>query len=160
MRFNKITSAEDFQLVNSFDEVKRRLLEETKYSDRLDKPLAYWALPNDRRLPLAFLGRTIGDLLATPFEELSATPGIGQKKISSLVTLLNRATKEDAGFEPSHVAVPEVATDDSFSTKSPLDGEGNFDPSLVSEVLWLRWRETVRRHNLELHHCSRPAPRA
>lgn len=158
MRFNKITSAEDFQLVNSFDEVKRRLLEETKYSDRLDKPLAYWALPNDRRLPLAFLGRTIGDLLATPFEELSATPGIGQKKISSLVTLLNRATKEDAGFEPSHVAVPEVATDDSFSTKSPLDGEGNFDPSLVSEVLWLRWRETVRRHNLGNECLGRLAP--
>ncbi|MBI1249556.1 hypothetical protein GC197_17160 [bacterium] len=158
MRFNKITSAEDFQLINSFDEVKRRLLEETKFSDRLDKPLAYWALPNDRRLPLAFLGRTIGDLLATPFEELSATPGIGQKKISSLVTLLNRATKEDAGFEPAQTAPKETAEEDSFSTSSPLDADGKFDPALVSEVLWLRWRETVRRHNLGNERLGRLAP--
>lgn len=159
MRFNKITSAEDFQLINSFDEVKRRLLEDQKYSDRLDKPLAYWALPNDRRLPLAFLGRTIGDLLATPFDELSATPGIGQKKISSLVTLLNRATKEDAGFEPKQAAAArEKIAEDKFSTGSPLDSDGNFDPSLVSEVLWLRWRETVRRHDLANERLGRLAP--
>jgi len=158
MRFNKITSAEDFQLINSFDEVKQRLLEDTKFSDRLDKPLAYWALPNDRRLPLAFLGRTIGDLLATPFDELSATPGIGQKKISSLVTLLNRATKEDAGFEPSQAPANDAPADDNFSTKSPLDADGKFDPSLVSEVLWLRWRETVRRHNLGNERLGRLAP--
>lgn len=159
MRFNKITSAEDFQLINSFDEVKRRLLEDKQYADRLDKPLAYWALPNDRRLPLAFLGRTIGDLLATPFDELSATPGIGQKKISSLVTLLNRATKEDAGFEQKETAAArDRAAEDRFSTGSPLDGEGNFDPTLVSEVLWLRWRETVRRHNLASERLGRLAP--
>lgn len=159
MRFNKITSAEDFQLINSFDEVKRKLLEDQNLSDRLDKPLAYWALPNDRRLPLAFLGRTIGDLLSTPFEELSATPGIGQKKISSLVTLLNRATQEDAGFDNKQSSTANVvAADDKFTTGSPLDADGNFDPSLVSEVLWLRWRETVRRHNLGNERLGRLAP--
>ena len=84
---------EDYKIVSSFQSLRKTLLDD-KFADRLEKPLAYWALPNDRRLPLAFLGRTIKDLLATPFEELSATPGIGQKKISSLVKLLSRATKD------------------------------------------------------------------
>jgi len=159
MRLNRITSAEDFQLINSFDDVKKRLLEDPRYTDRLDKPLAFWALPNDRRLPLAFLGRTIGDLLSTPFDELTATPGIGQKKISSLVTLLNRATREDAGFETSlpEKEAPKPSVD-SFSAKNPLDADGNFDAALVSEVLWVRWRETVRRHNLGNERLGRLAP--
>ena len=73
----KATSAEDYKLITSFEAVKQILLED-RYADRMERPLAFWALPNDRRLPLAFLGRTLGDLLSTPFEELSATPGIGQ----------------------------------------------------------------------------------
>ena len=93
MKMNKVTSVEDYKIVSSFQSLRKTLLDD-KFADRLEKPLAYWALPNDRRLPLAFLGRTIKDLLATPFEELSATPGIGQKKISSLVKLLSRATKD------------------------------------------------------------------
>ena len=89
----KATSAEDYKLISSFEEVRKTLMD-TRFSDRLEKPLAFWALPNDRRLPLAFLGRTLRDLLDTPFDELSSTPGIGQKKISSLVRLLHRAINE------------------------------------------------------------------
>lgn len=157
MRFNKITSADDFKLINSFDAVKRTLLEDQRYADRLEKPLAYWALPNDRRLPLAFLGRTIGDLLATPFEELSATPGIGQKKINSLVTLLNRATRDD---EVAPDAGQQAVSDqeDAFPSRNPTDDEGHFDASLVSEVMWQRWRETVRRHQIEQATLGRLAP--
>src|SRR4051812_22923730 len=92
-KVNKATSVDDYKLVSSFHSLRKTLLQE-KYADRWDKPLAYWALPNDRRLPLAFLGRSIKDLLATPFEDLTATPGIGQKKISSLVKLLSRAIKD------------------------------------------------------------------
>ena len=88
MRMVKIASAEEYKLFNSFEEVRKTLLDE-RYADRLEKPLAYWALPNDRRLPLAFLGRTLNELLNTPFEQLSATPGIGQKKITSLVKLIS-----------------------------------------------------------------------
>ena len=95
----KIASAEDYKIVSSFQSLRKTLMED-KFADRLEKPLAYWALPNDRRLPLAFLGRTIKDLLETPFEELSATPGIGQKKISSLVKLLSRATKDQPPAVP------------------------------------------------------------
>src|SRR6476660_10616265 len=99
MKMNKVTSVEDYKIVSSFQSLRKTLLDD-KFADRLEKPLAYWALPNDRRLPLAFLGRTIKDLLATPFEELSATPGIGQKKITSLVKLLSRATKDQPPAVP------------------------------------------------------------
>src|SRR5271170_6898293 len=99
MKTNKVVSVEDYKIVSSFQTLRKTLLED-KFADRLEKPLAYWAMPNDRRLPLAFLGRTIKDLLETPFEELSATPGIGQKKISCLVKLLSRATKEHPPVAP------------------------------------------------------------
>ena len=89
----KMVSVEDFRIVSSFQTVSSQL-KEGKYADRMEKPLAFWALPNDRRLPLALLGRSIKELIDTPFEEIAATPGIGQKKIGSLVKLLNRATKD------------------------------------------------------------------
>ena len=50
------------------------------YADRLDKPLAFWALPSDRRLPLAFLGRTLGNLLSTPFEETTPPPASAKRR--------------------------------------------------------------------------------
>ena len=90
----KSTSVDDVQLEASFQSVRKTLLEKGR-TDRLAKPLGYWVLPNDRRLPLAFLNRTLNDLLSTPYQELTSTPGIGQKKISSLVKLLLRATVDE-----------------------------------------------------------------
>jgi hypothetical protein len=115
----------------------------------LSKPLAYWALPNDRRLPLAFLGRTLGDLLSTPFEELSATPGIGQKKISSLVKLLHRATRDEPPAVP--FGLTDLAAEihnGGGSNGNSNGGSGRFDPALVSEALWSRWRDAVKTLNL------------
>src|SRR3954466_10204005 len=143
MKTNKVTSVEDYKIVSSFQSLRKQLLDD-KFADRLEKPLAYWALPNDRRLPLAFLGRTIKDLLATPFEELSATPGIGQKKISSLVKLLSRATKDHPP------AVPFGLTELNDGTRRPASPiekprrqPTTFDPSIVSEALWAQWQTTV-----------------
>src|SRR3972149_4393933 len=140
MKGNKVSTVEDYKIVSSFQAVRKQLLEQ-KFADRLEKPLAYWALPNDRRLPLAFMGRTIKDLLATPFDELSATPGIGQKKITSLVKLLNRATKDHPPGVP--ISDAEVA-EGKRGERSKRNGRG-FDPAIVSEALWAQWRETVRR---------------
>ena len=83
MRLARQTSAEDCRLRCGFDTVRKILLEH-EHVDRLQKPLAYWALPTDRRLPIALLGRTLGELLRTPFQELTATPGIGQKNAGRL----------------------------------------------------------------------------
>ena len=87
------------QVVSRFEGLRKALLTEA-YADHLDKPLAYWALPTDRRLPLALLGRTLRDLLDTPFADFSATPGIGRKKIASLVLLLARAANTDPADLP------------------------------------------------------------
>ena len=129
-----------------------------KFADRLEKPLAYWALPNDRRLPLAFLGRTIKDLLATPFEELSATPGIGQKKISSLVKLLSRATKDHPPAVPFGLTelTEDKKADD--AVEKPSTAHASFDPSIVSEALWAQWQQTVIERGLGREKLGRLAP--
>jgi hypothetical protein len=146
MKSHKVTSAEDYKIVSSFQSLRKTLLED-KFADRLEKPLAYWAMPNDRRLPLAFLGRTIKDLLDTPFEELSATPGIGQKKISSLVKLLSRATKDHPPAVP--FGMNELADAKRAAEKAAIKKpKVNFDPAIVSEALWTQWLETARKHGV------------
>ncbi len=150
---DKPVGGDNFEFVSSFENLKETLLAD-KFSDRLDKTLGYWALPNDRRLPLAFLDRTIKDLLGTSFEELSATPGIGQKKIESLIQLLNRATDDNPPLVPlSGESKPErkikAVRDD-----RPLA----FDPAIVSEALWTEWQETVRQHGVGTQKLGRLAP--
>jgi hypothetical protein len=76
---NRIASVEDHKLAALYENV-RRVLRSPKYADRREKPLAFWALPRDRRLPMALLGYSLDDLLAHSFEKLSATAGIGKKK--------------------------------------------------------------------------------
>jgi hypothetical protein len=142
-------SVDHLGLGTRFDEVRKTLLQD-QFADRLSKPLEYWVLPSDRRLPLVLLGRTLGELLSTPFEELSATPGIGEKKISSLVKLLNRATRD----EPPTAA---VGDDADRAPEAKLD-KGTFDPSVVSEALWSEWRETVRRSGISDQKLGRLAP--
>jgi hypothetical protein len=158
MKTNKVVSVEDYKIVSSFQTLRKTLLDD-RFADRLEKPLAYWAMPNDRRLPLAFLGRTIKDLLETPFEELSATPGIGQKKISCLVKLLSRATKDHPPATPFGIA--DLA--DGRSRVAPADKPRrqhatHFDPSVVSEAHWTEWRETVNRHHFGHEKLGRLAP--
>jgi hypothetical protein len=148
---SKAPSVEDFRLTSGFENLRKTLLAD-QYTDRLDKPLAFWALPSDRRLPLAFLGRTLRDLLQTPFDELLATRGVGKKKISSLVKLLGRV----AASKPVEPIVPlEV---DAKSLGVPAPAGGQFDPASVSEAMWSRWRETVRRNRLEGEVLGRLAP--
>ncbi len=153
---NKVTSVEDYKIVSSFQSLRKTLLDD-RFADRLEKPLAYWALPNDRRLPLAFLGRTIKDLLATPFEELSATPGIGQKKISSLVKLLSRATKDQPPAVPFGLNELSEAKKNAAADK-PRHADSEFDPSIVSEALWSQWQQTVLERGIGNEKLGRLAP--
>ncbi len=39
------------------------------------------------------MGKTLRELFSMPFEQLFATPGIGQKKINCLIELLRRAAE-------------------------------------------------------------------
>lgn len=90
MKMNRSSVVVEYRLVSGFEEVRRKLLTE-EFADRLDRPLAFWALPTDRSSPIALMGKTLRELFSMPFEQLFATPGIGQKKINCLIELLRRA---------------------------------------------------------------------
>lgn len=159
MRLTKPSSFEELQVISRFEGLRKILLTE-QYSDHIDKPLAYWALPTDRRLPLAFLGRTLRDLLNTPFVELSATPGIGQKKIRSFMSLLARVANTNPADLPVEVPLTAPAESDlPISEVSAADRNGHgFDAAAVSEVVWAQWRATVVRHGLGHELLGRFAP--
>lgn len=154
MRSSRTTSVEELQVVNRFKSLRTVLLSDP-YAGCLDHPLAYWALPSDRRLPLALLGRTLRDLLNTPFAELAATPGIGQKKIRTLIMLLSRVTNT----EPSEVQTDFHSAEGNGEQAGPRQRERDgFDPGSVSEVLWDRWRASVLHHGLGTETLGRFAP--
>ena len=154
MKSSRTSSVEELQVVSRF-ETLRKILLSRPYADHLDKPLAYWALPTDRRLPLALLGRRLDDLLNTPFPELSATPGIGQKKIRSLVKLLSRA----ADTSPSQLSVdPDLLPNEGKPPSPAAISSNGFDPSTVSEVVWAQWRSTVVKRGLGGEALGRFAP--
>jgi hypothetical protein len=99
------------------------------------------------------LGRTLRDLLLQPFEQLAATAGIGRKKLEMLIKLLVRATKEDAA-DAKIENLP-------GAEEAPADGRderGQFDPQRVSEMVWVRWRDTVRRHGVGSEKLGRLTP--
>lgn len=151
----KPSALEEVQVVGRLESLRKILLGE-EYAEHLQKPLAYWALPTDRRLPLAFLGRRLEDLLNTPFGELAATPGIGQKKLNSFVMLLARAANTD----PAEIPAEETLVRDvvhSGPEVVPTNGDG-FDPASVSDVVWSQWRASVVRHNLGDEPLGRFAP--
>jgi hypothetical protein len=156
MKFGRTASAEDLQIVARFEGLRRILLSGC-YADHLDKPLAYWALPNDRRLPLALLGRPLSAILNTPLAKLSATPGIGRKKVASLVRLLARAANTDPADLPSEPVDPAAAATQAEKASSET-GDGQFDPMAVSEVAWAQWRATVVRHGMAGEPLGRLAP--
>lgn len=152
MKMNRSSVAYEYRLVSDFDEVRKKLLAE-EFADRLDKPLAFWALPSDRSSPIALMGRTLRELLATPFDQIFATPGIGQKKIHSLIDLLNRAAQP---LPPG--AIEDVDPRHDGHAAAPAADPGSIDTSLVSEALWVQWQQTVRDHALGRDTLGRFAP--
>lgn len=147
----KALTNETYRLVGTYERLRKALLE-LRDDGRLDKALSYWVLPTDRRLPIAFLDRTLRELLTHPLEELMGTPGVGQKKILGFFDLLRRSAKTslpDApfGLQPT-----------GRRKRSAEVERTGFDASIVSEALWSRWCETVRRQGLGDQKLGRLAP--
>jgi len=139
----KPTASTDFELLSNFEAVRKTLLEK-RYRDCLDKPLAFWALSTDRRLPLAFMARPLRELLSTPFEQLYATPGVGRKKIHSLVKLLLRASQNP----PQEFTPPAAKSSTAVPIVDPSQWSRLHDAASVSEAAWSQWREAISRHGL------------
>jgi hypothetical protein len=150
----KASSVEEVKQFTHFQSLRKTLLAEN-FADRLERPLVYWALPSDRRLPVAFLGRSLRELLNTSFEQLAAAPGIGRKKIGSMLKLLHRAAKAP----PSQDGAGEIDRTGEIKPLAERAGaRAQFDAAAVSEAMWDGWRETVRRHNLGHEPLGRLAP--
>jgi hypothetical protein len=156
MEPGKSVSEEELSIVSRFEALRKVLLSEA-YAHHLNKPLAYWALPADHRLPLALLGRSLRDLLGRPLAELQATRGIGRKKMESFVQLLARAADTNPADLPA--AISDSQPDGNFCLSGgKADCNNSLDPDSVSEVAWARRRETVMRIGLSGEVFGRLAP--
>jgi hypothetical protein len=135
------SSAAESKLEGDFNEVRQRLLADDRL-DRLDRPLAYWTLPDDRCLPLAFMGRSVRELISTPFATLYSTPGVGAKKARALVQLLCRAAN---GWTP-----PGLIQEPAVEERSGDESAGaDIDPAVVCESLWAHWCQAIVQHGLD-----------
>ncbi len=148
----KAISNDRYRLIGTYERLRKSLVERPD-DGRLDKALSYWVLPTDRRLPIAFLDRPLRDLLAQPFDELMATPGVGHKKILGFFDLLKRASKATAPDAPFGLSSPDAAK----RQKQPAP-TGGFDATIVSESLWSQWCETVQRYGMGPEKLGRLAP--
>jgi hypothetical protein len=147
----KAISNDRYRLVGTYERLRKALVERPD-DGRLDKALSYWVLPTDRRLPIAFLDRSLRDLLSQPLDDLMATPGVGHKKILGFFDLLKRAAKAatpDAPFGLMNDAQKRTKTSPALT---------GFDASIVSESLWAQWCETVQRYGLGPEKLGRLSP--
>lgn len=140
-----------YQLELRFEQLRTRLAEPSQ-ADGLERPLAFFAAPNDRHLPLALINRTVRELIGASLADLRSVPGIGPKKLNSLMDLLERAVPPPSADDaPPAAAAPVTATVKS----APVDGE---QPGRVSEANWEQWRAAIRRHHLGRETLGRFAP--
>ena len=149
----RVTFFEDVQVVPQYEQLRSVLLQED-YALHLTKPLAFWTLPTDRRLPLILINRTLGELLQIPFDELCRTPSIGEKKIQSLLTLLTRAANTKTQDIPDS-SLPQNADS---STLFIDDSEPFTDSTFVSEIQWQKWQAIVLDKGLNNEKLGRLCP--
>lgn len=149
----KTASVEQLQAITRYEKIRTSLLNNGSH-EYLEKPLAHWVLPADRRLPLAFLGRSLGELLEAGFDELAATPGVGQKKIRSFLNLLARVAESTPPDESGNGNGEKQAPPSPIHPSS-LNG---FNPDDVSEIVWSQWQNTVQRCGLAREPIGRVAP--
>lgn len=148
----KPASADEVKVRALFDNA-RTVLTGPGFEDRLAQQLAFWTLPTDRRLPLAFLPRTLSDLLSQPYDVLAGTSGIGKKKMQTLVQLLSRAIRNDSSDPLTFAAEPKSCVE----TAAAVD-QGQFNPDTVSEQVWLQWRQLVQSRGLAFERVGRLCP--
>src|SRR5690606_8715906 len=96
------------------------------------------------------LGNSIRELLASSLDDIASTPGIGRKKLHSLIKLLTRASKEQSQGLPGD--------SESGGKKRASKKSDGFDPSSVSEVVWEQWQQSVRRAGAGKEPLGRLAP--
>lgn len=144
--------ADRYRLEGTYERLRRALLAAPK-DGRLERPLSYWVLPTDRRLPLALLDKPLSKLLDADLKDLLQTQGVGQKKMLGLFELLRRALKTSDPHAPFGLPGAAKATRGvSLRAEHPSAADG------VSEAVWRMWADTVVRVGLTEHQLGRVAP--
>lgn len=139
-RTMKLSRTEAVLEYSSYENARRQLAEAA--DEVLGRPLACWAHPSDRALPIALIDRPIREVLDMGFERLRSTPGVGHKKLQMLVELLSRVAAE-SGTVAGLDAFPMV------DARPTADAALAIDSRAVSEVSWSLWRAAVTNHRLE-----------
>jgi hypothetical protein len=134
-----------FELAARFDKIRNLLLTD-RYAPQLSHPLC----ATGRCRPIADLPRALASSLRSaiccelPYDSLAAVPGIGQKKMQSLLKLLDRAlhTDELEKERLEHIApqLPRSFRILSSPRANPSVAGISADPSNISEVTWATWR--------------------
>ena len=124
------------------------------YKRHLGKRLGFWVNPSDKRLPIALLGRPVGEILEMSLEELLRFPSIGEKKFSALISLLLRIVNTPETKLPS---LDEIAVNVSDTAKTAESEESDHELrwNLVSEFEWSDWQRVVREQGLEQEKIGR-----
>lgn len=136
-----LNSSQQMQFAARFEEL-RQTLSQRERSSLWEKRLGFWATAADRNLPLPVITKTLREIVSSDFQEIAATPGIGQKKLGGLLMLLERAAATNPAMLPQLEADMQL---EQVGQKKIAD----FDLSQINEVVWSEWRETVRSHRLE-----------
>jgi hypothetical protein len=109
---------------------------------------AHYVRPTDRFLPVSLLRWTIEQIIATPFDELRASPGVGLVKIRNLAGLLRRVAASstaaaDSPREPAETALPAPAVSPAATSSLPASVDD------LNEIEWRRWCSRIALHGLE-----------
>ena len=124
----------------------RETLRSQKYQRHLEKRLAYWINPSDKRLPIALLGQTVGDILEMSLGELLRYPSIGEKKFSALVSLLDRIVNTPESLLPS---LSEISVNVLAKPLQVSANDSEMRWNQVSEFEWNNWQSVVLEQGLE-----------
>ena len=148
------------QLAARFDSVCRQL-NEPQFIGWHHRPLLFWTLRDDRRLPRTFLSEPVGTLIGRNYTDLIRTRGVGHKKMTALVELLERAVQTQALGVPPSTTVP--AESDGLWSGVPAGVAlhkpvGLHDPERVSDAMWEEWRDLIVSHGVHRETIGRLAP--
>lgn len=130
----------------------RETLRLPQYSRHLEKRLAFWVSPSDRRLPIVLLGRTVQEILEMSLEELLRYPSIGEKKFSVLVALLARVAntseiKLPSLEQPLVSDLLNIPSSEGENSSTFINRESQWNN--VSEFEWNHWQQVVLEQGLE-----------
>ncbi len=148
----------DSTIQKRFD-LATRLLDTHQHHRLLDVPLWHWLQSDHLHVPIAWLDRTVREVLRLQLVEIASTPGIGVKKLEKLALAVDRARiaiaqDVSAGFGDTNRSTGDHASESmEFPYRVACDayvlGAKGDCLSRLDERGWRGVAQLVRHHGLE-----------